>query len=321
MSDDATPETNRSYILSSVQTFAGLQSFCRCPVSKDLAEADVAVLGVPFDVATSFRPGARFGPTGVRAGSVQLRDLKSFPYGIDPFATVRVVDYGDVWFDYGYSVEAPARIESTAAAILASDTFLCSIGGDHFITYPLLKAHVARHGPLALVHFDAHPDTWPESDRDGQIELSHGTMFARAVREGLIVPERSVQIGIRTWVDDAMGINIIDAPWVHEHGPKATLAEILRIVGDHKAYLTFDIDCLDPVYAPGTGTPVAGGLSTAQAFAILRGLGPLDLVGLDVVEVAPAYDNAEVTAIAGATIIYDQICLMALKRGAVSMAR
>jgi agmatinase len=321
MNDTDPPAGNRSYVLSSVQTFAGLQTFCRCPPSKDLAGVDVAVLGVPFDVATSFRPGARFGPNGVRAGSVQLRDLKSFPYGIDPFATVKVIDYGDVWFDYGHSVEAPGRIEATARNVVDSGAFLCSIGGDHFVTYPLLKAHVAKHGPVALVHFDAHPDTWRDSDKDGQMELSHGTMFCRAVREGLIVPERSVQVGIRTWVDDTMGISILDAPWVHEHGPKAALAEIKRIVGGHKAYLTFDIDCLDPVYAPGTGTPVAGGLSTAQAFAILRGLGDLDLVGLDVVEVAPAYDNAEVTAIAGATIIYDQICLMALKRGARSLQR
>lgn len=321
MSDNNPPEKNRSHILSSVQTFAGLQSFCRCPVTQDLAGVDVAVLGVPFDIATSFRPGARFGPTGVRAGSVQLRDLKSFPYGIDPFETLRVIDYGDVWFDYGYSVEAPAEIEKTAATIIGAGAFLCSIGGDHFITYPLLKAHVAKHGPLAMVHFDAHPDTWPENDRDGKMELSHGTMFARAVREGLIIPGKSVQVGIRTWVDDALGINILDAPWVHEHGPKAALAEIIRIVGGNKAYLTFDIDCLDPVFAPGTGTPVAGGLSTAQAFAILRGLGGIDFVGLDVVEVAPAYDNAEVTGIAGATIIYDQICALALKRGAVSRQR
>ena len=262
------PADKHNYILSGVQTFAGLQSFCRCPVTQDLAGADVVVLGVPFDIATSFRPGARFGPNAVRAGSVQLRDLKSFPFGIDPFDRLRVIDHGDVWFEYGHSVEAPGLIEAAARTIVDSGAFLCGIGGDHFVTYPLLKAHVARHGPLALVHFDAHPDTWPESDRDGRIELSHGTMFARAIREGLIVPEKSVQVGIRTWVDDKMGMNILDAPWVHAHGPEAALAEIARIVGGHKAYLTFDIDCLDPVFAPGTGPPVAGGLSTAQAFAI-----------------------------------------------------
>ena len=306
----------RAEILSGVQTFAGIPSFCRCPVTQDLEGVDVAVVGIPFDIATSFRPGARFGPSGVRAGSVQLRDLKSFPYGIDPFAMVKVIDYGDVWFEYGHTVEAPGRIEATAKAVIGAGAFMCGIGGDHFITYPLLKAQSAKHGPLALVHFDAHPDTWPEDDRDGRIELSHGTMFARAIREGLVVPENSVQVGIRTWVDDRMGMNVLDAPWVHAHGVEATLAEIGRIVGARKAYLTFDIDCLDPAFAPGTGTPVAGGLSTAQAFAILRGLGGLDLVGMDVVEVAPAYDHAEITALAGATIIYDQICLLAMKRGA-----
>lgn len=305
-----------AYILSGIQTYAGIPSFCRCPVTQDLAGADVAVVGIPFDIATSFRPGARFGPGGVRAGSVQLRDLKSFPHGIDPLCMIKVVDYGDVWFEYGYSAEAPGHIEATARTVIDAGAFMCGIGGDHFVTYPLLKAQAAKHGPLALVHFDAHPDTWPEDDRDGKIELSHGTMFARAIREGLIVPEKSVQVGIRTWVDDRMGMTVLDAPWVHERGAQATLAEIKRIVGGHKAYLTFDIDCLDPAFAPGTGTPVAGGLSTAQAFAILRGLGDLDLVGMDVVEVAPAYDHAEITSLAGATIIYDQICLLAMKRTA-----
>jgi agmatinase len=145
-------------------------------------------------------------------------------------------------------------------------------------------------------------------------------MFYRAVKEGLIVPQRSVQTGIRTWVDDKMGLTIIGAPEVHEKGPAAALDKIKRIVGRHPAYLTFDIDCLDPSFAPGTGTPVAGGLSTAQAFAILRGLGSLNIVGMDVVEVAPPYDQAEITAIAGATIAYDQLCLRAIKKGAESQA-
>jgi agmatinase len=173
---------------------------------------------------------------------------------------------------------------------------------------------------MALVHFDAHPDTWAEVE-GREVELNHGTMFTRAIREGLIVPQRSVQIGIRTWVDDARGMNILPAPWVHEAGPKATLARVLEIVGAHPAYLTVDIDALDPAFAPGTGTPVAGGLTTAQMFAILRGLSPLDIRGMDVVEVAPAYDQAEITAIAGATIAYDQFCLRAIKSGAKSRAR
>jgi len=290
-------------------TYGGALSFLRRKYSRDLSGADVVVSGVPFDAATSNRPGARFGPSAIRAASVQLAELPAFPWGFDPFEYLAVIDYGDCFLDYGYPQEIVTKAEAHADRILASGASMLTFGGDHFITYPLLRAHAKRHGPLALIHFDAHPDTWPD---DGE-RLDHGTMFNRAAREGLIDPARSVQIGIRTY-SEAQGFTVLNAPWVHEHGPYAALTEIVRVVGEHKAYLTFDIDCLDPAFAPGTGTPVAGGLSSAQALAILRGLGNLNIIGMDVVEVAPAYDHAEITAIAAATLAHDYLCLRALRK-------
>ncbi len=319
MADTPTPAANAT--LGTEATYAHMGTFLRlAPGGADLTGMDDAFMGVPFDTATTFRPGARFGPGAIRAGSAQLVELRSFPDGINPKEHRRAVDCGDVKFDPALPSGIPRAIEAEAARIIAAGCFLTSFGGDHFVTYPLLKAHVAKHGKLALVHFDAHPDTWAES-KGKEIELNHGTMFTRAIREGLIVPGRSVQVGIRTWVDDTRGMNLLSAPFVHAEGVKATLARILEIVGDHPAYLTVDIDAIDPAFAPGTGTPVAGGLTTAQMFAILRGLGALDIRGMDVVEVAPAYDQAEITAIAGATIAYDQFCLRALKSGAKSRAR
>jgi agmatinase len=185
---------------------------------------------------------------------------------------------------------------------------MLTLGGDHFITYPLLIAHAEKYGkPLALLHFDAHCDTWPDDAPDS---LNHGTMFYKAIKDGLIDPAKSVQVGIRTWNDDFMGVKVLDAPWVHDHGPEAVLAEITRVIGNHPVYVTFDIDCLDPSAAPGTGTPVPGGLSSAQALKIVRNLGGLNIVGMDVVEVAPSYDQSEITAIAAAHIACDMLCLL-----------
>ena len=185
---------------------------------------------------------------------------------------------------------------------------MLTFGGDHYITYPLLKAHAEKFGaPLSLIHFDAHSDTWPDEGAD---TMNHGTMFRRAVNEGLIDPKHSVQVGIRTWNDDTLGIHALDAPWIHAHGPGAALERIAALVGERPAYLTFDIDCLDPAFAPGTGTPVPGGLSTAQALQIVRGLEPVHLVGMDVVEVAPAYDQSEITALAAAHIAADLLCVL-----------
>jgi agmatinase len=293
-------------------TYAGALSFMRRKYTRDLTGVDVAVTGIPFDCATSNRSGARLGPRAIRAASTDLASLDAFPFGFDPFDTLAVVDYGDCHLDYGYPQHVVAGVEAHADEILSAGASMLSLGGDHFVTYPLLRAHEKLHGPLSLVHFDAHSDTWED---DGE-RLDHGSMFLRAAREGIVEPDRSVQIGIRTHNDETHGYNILTAPWVHRQGADATIAEIKRVVGDRKAYVTFDIDCLDPAFAPGTGTPVAGGLTTAQALEILRGLGDLDLVGMDITEVAPAYDHAEVTALAAATLAHDYLCLLAAKKGA-----
>jgi len=298
---------------SQEMTYGGTLSFLRRKYTREISGADVVVSGIPFDCATSFRSGARLGPQAVRAASVQLAELLSFPFGFDPFEHLAVADFGDCFLDYGYPQHVVEKVEAHALSILDSGAKMLTFGGDHFVTYPLLRAHAKKYGPLSLIHFDAHVDTWED---DGK-RLDHGSMFARAVREGLVDSARSVQIGIRTFNDRTYGFTILSAPWVHLHGVDATVAEIKRIVGAGKVYLTFDIDCLDPSFAPGTGTPVVGGLSTAQALGILRSIGNLELIAMDVVEVAPAYDHAEITAIAAATLAHDFLCLLAVKKGAV----
>ncbi len=292
-------------------TYGGALSFLRRRYTRDLTGADVVVSGIPFDSATSNRAGARGGPRAIRAASTGLAELGSFPFGFNPLRTLNVVDYGDCFLDFGYPQHVVEAVEAHADEILASGASMLTFGGDHFVTYPLLRAHAKLHGPLSLVHFDAHSDTWPD---DGE-RLDHGSMFLRAAREGLIDPSRSIQVGIRTDNENTHGFTIVSAPWIHTHGVDATAEHIRRVVGDHKAYLTFDIDCLDPAFAPGTGTPVAGGLSTAQAVGIIRQLTNIDFIGADVVEVAPSYDHAEITAIAGATVAYDYLCLLALRAG------
>ncbi|HEX6010736.1 MAG TPA: agmatinase, partial [Geminicoccaceae bacterium] len=242
-------------------TYAGALSFMRRRYSRDLIGVDVAVWGIPLDAAVSNRPGARFGPQGIRRASAIFDGDPQYPHGRDPFAELTVVDYGDCVFDYGRHSEIPGCIESQAAEILAAGVHLVSLGGDHYVTWPLLKAHAARHGPLALVQLDAHQDTW---DDDGD-RIDHGTFVGRAVHAGLVDPARSVQVGIRTVAPETCGIEIVDAYTVHGQGVPATVEQVLARVGDAPAYLTVDIDCLDPAFAPGTGTPVAGGLSSAQA--------------------------------------------------------
>jgi agmatinase len=296
-------------------TYAGVLSFLRRNYTRDLTGADLVVSGIPLDLATTFRPGARLGPAAVRAASVQLGELKPFPWGFDPFETLAVVDAGDCWFDAHNPLTIPEAIRQHARRILASGARMLTLGGDHYITYPLLQAHAEKWGaPLSLIHFDAHCDTWPDDSPDS---LNHGTMFYKAIKEGLIDPARSVQIGIRTWNDDFMGMQVIDAPTVHRLGTAAVLQQVLDIVGDRPTYLTFDIDCLDPAHAPGTGTPVAGGLSSAQALEIVRGMTPVHLVGMDVVEVSPPFDQSEITALAAAHIAADLICVLAAQKGAV----
>lgn len=289
-------------------TYAGITSFMRRRYSRDLTGVDLVVSGVPFDTATTNRPGSRFGPRAIRAASVQMAWARHWPWEFDPFEVLATVDYGDCEFDHGVPQDTPAAIEAHADRILAAGCGMLTLGGDHFISYPLLKAHARRHGALSLVHFDAHSDTWPDDELQ---RIDHGTMFYHAAREGLVDPARSVQVGLRTTNDDTLGFQVLDARQVNRSTPEAIAEAIRARVGDHPVYLTFDIDCLDPAFAPGTGTPVCGGLSSHQALEILRGLRGINLVGMDVVEVSPPYDHAEMTALAGATLAMEMVCLYA----------
>mgnify|MGYP006147464727 CR=1 FL=1 len=293
-------------------TYAGVTSFMRRRYSRDLAGVDLVVSGVPFDTATTNRPGTRFGPRAIRAASITSAWERHYPWEFDPFDHLAVIDYGDCNFDHALPHKIPAAIEAHAEHIVQAGCAMLTLGGDHFISYPLLKAHARKHGALSLVHFDAHSDTWPDLD-DSEQGVSHGTMFYHAARERLVDPSRSVQIGLRTTNDDVMGFQVLDARQVHRSTPEQIAAQIRARVGDNPVYLTFDIDCLDPAFAPGTGTPVCGGLSTHQALEILRALRGINLVGMDVVEVSPPYDHAEVTALAGATVAMELVCLYAAR--------
>lgn len=289
-------------------TYGGVTSFMRRKYTKDMQGVDVAVLGVPFDTATTNRPGARFGPRAIRNASTVMAWERPYGMAFDPFDKLAVVDAGDALFDFGRPETVPKEIEDAAYAIIDSGPGLLTLGGDHFISYPLIRAHVRKHGgPVSILHFDAHSDTWAdENDR-----IDHGTMFWWAVKQGLVDAKTSVQIGLRTSNPDTMGFNIIDAAKVHEQSIATTIKQARSYLGDSPVYLTFDIDCLDPSFAPGTGTPVCGGLSSHQAMAILRGLNGINVIGMDIVEVAPAYDVGEITALAGASLAMEMLCLYA----------
>ncbi len=293
--------------------YAGALSFLRRRYSRELEGVDVVVSGVPYDCAVTYRSGCRLGPRAIRAASVQMAELLAFPFGFDPFETLSVVDYGDCVVDPHHPETVIDDIAAHATRILESGARMLTFGGDHFTTYPLLKAHAEKHGPIALVQFDAHCDTWTDDGR----QLDHGTMFTRAVADGIVDPSRSTQVGLRTFNDHDAGFEILTSPWIHRNGIDETLKVVIERAGDQPVYLSFDIDGLDPAYAPGTGTPVAGGLTTAQALEFIRGLEPLNLIGMDVVEVAPAYDHAEITALAAASVAHDWLCVLASQRGAV----
>lgn len=291
--------------------FAGVPSFLRRPLTKDLAGFDLAVTGVPFDQAVTHRPGARFGPRALREASTLMAGDVPYGWGYSPLDRFRVADAGDMAFDYAAMAEIPGVIEAHVTGILDAGAASMVLGGDHSITLPVLRAHAAKHGALALVQFDAHPDTWTDDDA---ARVDHGTFVYKAMQEGIIDPARSIQIGTRVEVEDEApnAITRIDARAVHAGTDVA--GEVRRIVGDAPVYLSFDIDAFDPAFAPGTGTPVWSGLTTAQAGLILRALAGINLVGADVVEVAPAYDHASITALAGAHVAYDLIALWGWNR-------
>jgi len=298
--------TGREKGLAYENAFSGATSFLRRRYAKDLAGVDLAITGIPFDQAVTNRPGCRLGPRAIREASSLLPFDPPYGWGYDPLSALSIADAGDMAFDYARPAEVPERIEAHAAAILGQGAALVTLGGDHSISLPLLRAHAARHGPLSLLQFDAHSDTWADDDAS---RVDHGTMFYKAVKEGLIAPETSAQVGIRTTNPDTLGIAQIDARRVHLDGPVAVAERIRGIVGDSPVYLSFDIDALDPSAAPGTGTPVWGGLSSGQAAIILRDIAGINLVGGDVVEVSPPFDTTGATAIAGAHVALEIICL------------
>jgi len=289
-------------------TYSGALSFARRKYSKDLEAVDLAIIGVPFDLATTSRPGARLGPRAVREASAMIAWDRVHDWPYDPFTRLNVIDYGDVYFNSGQPQNIPEEIMACFHDIHKAGVKTLMLGGDHFSTYPVLKSLALFYDtPLSLIHFDAHSDTWAEDLKT----INHGTMFYHAAQEGLIAPERSAQIGIRTFNEDSHGFNIFSAETVHLNGPAKMAKSICDIVGDNPVYVTFDIDCLDPAFAPGTGTPVIGGLTTMEAQQILRGLRGINIVGADVVEVAPVYDISQITALAGATMAMNIIGLFA----------
>jgi agmatinase len=300
-----------------VPRFAGLATFARLPTADAVDTWDIAVAGIPFDAGTSYRPGARFGPAAVRQASRLLRPYNP-ALGALPFELTQVVDAGDLACTPFSAEEAVGQIEAAARALLADGGRLVAVGGDHTVALPLLRATAARHGPLALVHFDAHLDTW--DTYFGQ-RFTHGTPFRRAWEEGLLLRDHSVHVGLRgplyarsDLTDDAgMGFAQVTTDEVAELGPAAVTERLLERVGDAPVYVSVDIDVLDPAHAPGTGTPEAGGLTSRELLALLRGLAPARIVGADVVEVSPAYDHAEITAIAASHVLYDLVTLMALQ--------
>ncbi len=294
--------------------YAGLgMTFMQCPVTRDISnsDADVIVLGVPFDMATSGRPGARFGPAGVRAASANLVwEGARWPWDFALDDRLKVEDAGNVDFKHGEPQTMVDNLQAAVRAIVGSGKTSLVFGGDHFIALPVIREVAAKHGPLALVHFDAHTDTY-----DGGSAYDHGTLFHHAVQEGLLDTEHSVQIGIRTaYETENHPFEVIDAAEANDLGWAGTLQRIKQRVGDKPVYVSFDIDALDPAFAPGTGTPVLAGLTSDFALKVIRGLQGLNLKGMDVVEVAPAYDHAEITSLAGATLALEFLYALAASR-------
>lgn len=283
-------------------------TFLEAPWYRDLPDADVVVMGIPFDMATSGRAGTRSGPGAIRQASANLVwDSPRWPWDFVLSDRLKVADAGDIEFPYGEPQAASDAIQASARALLEEGKTLLMLGGDHYVSLPLLREHVKVHGPLALLHFDAHTDT----DSDGNA-FDHGAMFYHGMEEGLLIAEHSVQVGIRTnYTYEDHPFTVLDASWVNENTAADVISRIRKIIADKPVYLTFDIDCLDPAFAPGTGTPVSGGLSSDRALQIIRGLKGLDIRGMDVVEVAPAYDNAEITALAAATLALEMLYIRA----------
>ena len=304
---------------SRVPRFAGFATFARLPRIDEVDRADVAVVGVPFDSGVSYRPGARFGPAAVREASRLLR-----PYhpalDVSPFAEKQVVDAGDIAMNPFNIGEAIETLQQEAEALTADGTRLVTVGGDHTIALPLLRAAAKKHGPVALLHFDAHLDTW---DTYFGEPYTHGTPFRRAVEEGILDTSALSHVGTRGPLygkrdleeDRRLGFGIVTSGDVMRRGVDETVDALRQRIGDRPLYVSVDIDVLDPAHAPGTGTPEAGGLTSRELLEILRGLREANLIGADVVELAPAYDHADITAVAASHVAYDLVSLLALGKG------
>jgi len=298
--------------------FTGPSTFARLPLVHDLADVDLAIVGVPFDTGVTYRVGGRFGPNAVRAASVMLR-----PYNpnldVSPFEVLSCVDFGDIAIVPGYIEQSYDRIEQAVAPIVEAGIVPLLVGGDHACTLPHLRATRSR-GPVAVIDFDSHTDAWDSYFGE---KYNHGTWMRRAIEEGLVDVDHSIEVGLRGSIYEAgdwtglrteLGLDYMTTEEVFALGPAAVAARILERVGDRPAFLTFDIDVVDPAYAPGTGTPEAGGPSARDMLAIVRRLTGIEFVGFDVVEVIPAYDPAGQTATLAANLAYEMLSLVALQR-------
>jgi len=300
-----------------VPRFAGPSTFARLPELRDVPRCDVAILGIPFDAGTSYRPGARFGPQAIRQASRHLRTRYHPAYDAEPFTTQQVADAGDVGCNPFSIEEAIGQIQASAGELLGRvSAGIVSLGGDHTIAVPLLRAVNHYHGPVALVHFDAHLDTW---DTYFGAPYTHGTPFRRAAEEGLFLDQASMHIGIRGPLysrddlkrDAELGFKVVHCDELQSDGVESVARRIRERVAGHPLYLSIDIDVLDPAHAPGTGTPEVAGMSTRELLQVFRGLAGLNIVAADIVEVAPAYDHAEITALAAATAAFEMTNLFA----------
>jgi agmatinase len=322
MSENKTPRVNTGKIVGQVDAtqmprYGGIATFAHLPQISEVTDVDVAIVGVPFDTGVSYRPGARFGPNHVRESSRLLRPFNPAA-NVSPFATQQVVDAGDIAANPFDIEEAISSIHKSYDQLSERAKKIVTIGGDHTITLPILRSLKAKHGAISVVHFDAHLDTW---DSYFGADYTHGTTFRRASEEGLLDPEGCMHIGIRGPLyaakdltdDNALGFQIFSSVEFQDLGVNAAIEKMKARVGNRPVYISIDIDVLDPAHAPGTGTPEAGGLTSRELLSVLRATAGMNVIGADIVEVAPAYDHAQITGIAASHVMYELISAFAAK--------
>jgi len=322
MSENKTPRVNTGKIVGQVDAtqmprYGGIATFALLPQINEVTDVDVAIVGVPFDSGVSYRPGARFGPSHVREASRLLRPYNP-EVNVSPFATQQVADAGDFAANPFDIEEAISSIHKSYDQLSERAKKIVTIGGDHTITLPILRSLKAKHGAISVVHFDAHLDTW---DSYFGADYTHGTTFRRASEEGLLDPEGCMHIGIRGPLydakdltdDKALGFQIFSSVEFQDLGVSAAIEKMKARVGNRPLYISIDIDVLDPAHAPGTGTPEAGGLTSRELLSVLRATAGMNVIGADIVEVAPAYDHAQITGIAASHVMYELISAFAAK--------